>query len=102
MPHKTLWIVADPAHIAQIASWTEQAEDGLRAHFSATAVAEIRDHAAETRPGPRKASGREEVVELCFDTSRTRTAFALAILEMGGQIVPQMLLPSAASVELVA
>lgn len=102
MSRKLLWISADPDHISQIATWThDDPEYGLLAHFSAAAVAEIRDHAQETRPSPCEASGREEVIRLSFDGARTRTAFALAVIELGGQIVPQMLLPSAASLELV-
>lgn len=101
MTAKMLWIIADPAHIAQIANWTEETEDGLHAHFSASAVREIRDHAQETHPSPRTASGREEVIRLSFDSALSRTAFALGVLEMGGQIVPQIVLPSSATIELV-
>lgn len=99
---KTLWIAADPSHIARLATWTDESEDGMRAHFSAAAVTEIRDHAAETRPRRQhKASGREAAILASFDTDKTRAAFAMAVQEMGGQIVPQMLLPSAASEAMV-
>lgn len=101
MPPYDIWITADASHIAQIASWTEETEDGLVAHFSRTAVRGLRDHARETRPAARQTSGREEVMCMSFDTMKDRTDCMVAVLELGGEIIPQAILPGSVSAALV-
>lgn len=96
------WVTADPHHIAQIASSHYHDTDGVMvAHFSRAAVRELRDHAQETRPAARQMSGQEEPVYMTFGKTRDRTNFMLALVELGGEIIPQVILPASASAALV-
>lgn len=100
-----LWITADACHIAQIASWYEEAEDAEAcpiACFSPSAVQCLRDHAHETRPpAPIRMNGQEEIIRVVFDTEKSRVAFWITVLELGGEVIPQIVLPASASAALV-
>ncbi|MBN7783674.1 hypothetical protein JYP51_02005 [Ponticoccus gilvus] len=96
------WVTADPHHIAQIASsHYHDTDDVMVAHFSRAAVRNLRDHARETRPAASQMSGQEEEVCVTFATMKDRVDFMMAVIELGGEIVPQVTLPASASAELV-
>ncbi|MBE3637214.1 hypothetical protein [Mangrovicoccus algicola] len=96
------WVTADPHHIAQIASsHYHDTDEVMVAHFSSTAVRNLRDHAQETRPAVAQMSGQEQQVCVTFATMKDRMDFMLSVVELGGEIIPQVVLPSSVSAALV-
>lgn len=56
---------------------------------------------ARTSSAARQTSGREEVICMSFDAMKDRTDFMMAVLELGGEIIPQSILPGSVSAALV-